>query len=120
MNGAPEDTGITSNVQGPCPIGWHVPSDKEWKELEIEIGMTTSMAGATGFRSSTNEGHKLKSAKRLPTNLLDALRLLEKNKQLKAELGEEVIDSYVKLKMQEWRDYTSHLTEWERQSTLDC
>ncbi len=76
--------------------------------------------GEPSYINMYEEGHKLKSAKRLPTNLLDALRLLEKNKQLKTELGEEVIDSYVKLKMQEWRDYTSHLTEWERQSTLDC
>jgi len=66
------------------------------------------------------EGHKLKSVKRLPTNLLDALRLLEKNKILKEEMGTELIESYVKLKMIEWQQYTSHLSEWERQATLDC
>ena len=37
------------------------------------------------------EGHTLKSVKRLPTNLLDALRLLENNKILKEELGAELI-----------------------------
>lgn len=66
------------------------------------------------------EGHKLKSVKRLPTNLLDALRLLEKNKIIKGELGTELVESYVKLKMIEWCQYTSYLSEWERQSTLDC
>ena len=66
------------------------------------------------------EGHKLRNAKKLPSNLLDALRLLEKNKTLKAELGSDLIEAYVKLKMMEWRDYTSHLSQWERQNTLDC
>ena len=66
------------------------------------------------------EGHTIKNAKKLPSNLLDALRLLEKNKVLKQELGTDLVDAYVKLKMLEWHDFTSHLSQWERQSTLDC
>jgi len=66
------------------------------------------------------EGHKVKNAKLLPTNLLDALRLLEKNKILQKGLGEELIGSFVKLKMQEWDQFTSHLSEWERNNVLDC
>jgi len=66
------------------------------------------------------EGHKIKSAQKLPTTLLDALRLLEKSKVLREALGGELIDSYTKLKLQEWRSYTSHLSEWERTNTLDC
>ena len=34
-------------------------------------------------------------------------------------MGADVIDSYIKLKMQEWHSYTSHLSEWERINTLD-
>lgn len=66
------------------------------------------------------EGHKIKSAPRLPASLLDALRLLEKNKALREAWGEAVVDSFIKLKMQEWTSYTSHLSEWERRNTLDC
>ena len=66
------------------------------------------------------EGHTIKSAKRLPATLLDALRLFEKNKEIAAVLGEEFVASYIKLKMGEWRDYTAHLSEWERKNTLDC
>ncbi|MEX2482319.1 MAG: type III glutamate--ammonia ligase [Gammaproteobacteria bacterium] len=66
------------------------------------------------------EGHKIKSAPRLPASLLDALRLLEKNKALREAWGEEVVDSFIKLKMQEWTSYTAHLSEWERRNTLDC
>ncbi len=66
------------------------------------------------------EGHTMKSAKKLPATLLDALRLLEKSRELRGAMGEEFIDSYIKLKMQEWREYTNHLSEWERRNTLDC
>ena len=66
------------------------------------------------------EGHKILSAKKLPSNLLDALRLLEKNKILKEELGADLIEAYVKLKMMEWNQFTNHLSEWEKQTTLDC
>ena len=76
--------------------------------------------GEPSFINMYEEGHKLRSAKKLPSTLLDALRLLEKNKQLRKELGAEVVDSYIKLKMTEWHEYTSHLSEWERRNTLDC
>ena len=66
------------------------------------------------------EGHKIKSAPRLPATLLDALRLLEKNKAIAAAWGDDVVKSYIKLKMGEWSDYTAHLSEWERRNTLDC
>ena len=66
------------------------------------------------------EGHKAKGAKKLPLNLLDALRLTDKSKVLRAAMGDEIIDSYIKLKMEEWNKYTRHLTQWERDHTLDC
>ncbi len=58
--------------------------------------------------------------KKLPTNLLDALRLLDQNNDLKAILGKELVDAYIKLKKNEWQDYSSHLSSWERKTTLDC
>jgi glutamine synthetase len=66
------------------------------------------------------EGHLAKDAKRLPLNLLDALRCLEQSSVLKAALGETAVGSYLKLKHAEWNDYARHLTDWERQTTLDC
>ena len=65
------------------------------------------------------EGHKVR-ARRLPLYLLDAIRAFDKDKALKAALGESFSASYVKLKMQEWDEYSKHLTEWERTTTLDC
>ncbi|MEM1341678.1 MAG: type III glutamate--ammonia ligase, partial [Pseudomonadota bacterium] len=66
------------------------------------------------------EGHKVRGAKPLPLNLLDALRALEKDKALVQALGDEVSSAYLKLKMREWTQYCQHLTEWERETTLDC
>ena len=66
------------------------------------------------------EGHKVRAAKRLPASLLDALRLLEKSKVLRGALGEPLVNAYLKLKMEEWRSYTSYLSDWERANTLDC
>ncbi|MDD3446740.1 MAG: type III glutamate--ammonia ligase [Zavarzinia sp.] len=66
------------------------------------------------------EGHKAKAAKKLPLNLLDALRLLEKSTVLRAGLGAGFVDSYLKLKHDDWNAYARHLTQWERDTTLDC
>ncbi|MEM8793430.1 MAG: type III glutamate--ammonia ligase [Pseudomonadota bacterium] len=65
------------------------------------------------------EGHKVRGAKKLPLNLLDALRELEKNRTLKAALGP-AADAFLKLKHEEWNSYMRHLTDWERDHTLDC
>lgn len=35
MNGSREE-----GAQGICPDGWHLPSDDEWKQLEMTLGMT--------------------------------------------------------------------------------
>ena len=66
------------------------------------------------------DGHKLKGAQKLPLNLLDALRVLETSKVLRAGLGDAFVDSYLKLKHDDWNAYAHHLTQWERDTTLDC
>ncbi len=66
------------------------------------------------------EGHEALGAKKLPLNLLDALRALERSAVLKEAFGEKTIASYVKLKAADWNAYSSYLTDWERQTTLDC
>ena len=66
------------------------------------------------------EGHKVKGAKKLPLNLLDAIRNFDRDKYLKAALGDDFSAAYVKLKTNEWNQYCRHLTEWERHTTLDC
>jgi glutamine synthetase len=66
------------------------------------------------------EGHTVKNAKKLPLNLLDALRNLEKDEHLRKAIGEDAMNAYLKLKTAEWNQYCRHLTQWERDTTLDC
>ena len=66
------------------------------------------------------DGHKVRGLRRLPANLLDAIRLFEKSKVLRSGLGDALVDSYSKLKYQDWRSYSSAISQWERDHTLDC
>lgn len=43
-----------------CPIGWHVPSDAEWKILEMYLGMSQSEADSAWIYRGTDEGGKMK------------------------------------------------------------
>ena len=87
-------------------------------------------AGLDGIRTNADpgkrydidmyaEGHKVRGAPKLPLNLLDALRTFNKDKDLKAALGEEFSEAYLKLKHREWNSYMSHLSSWEKENTLD-
>jgi len=66
------------------------------------------------------EGHTVKGVKKLPLNMLDALRLTDKSKVLRERLGDGFIDSYIKLKNDEWAAFNRHLSGWEMSNTLDC
>ena len=52
-------------------------------------------------------------------NLLDALREYDKDKTLKAMMGEEFSTAYLKLKRKEWDSYVGHFSRWEHENTLD-
>jgi glutamine synthetase len=96
--------------------------------------MTSSSSGAAGMHGIEAkmdpgkrldidmyaEGHTVKNAKKLPLNLLDALRNFEKDTYLREALGAEISSAYLKLKHNEWNQYCRHLTQWERDTTLDC
>jgi len=88
-------------------------------------------AGLDGVEHARDPGRRLDldmyvagpgvdGARRLPLNLLDAVRAFEGDASLRVALGEPFAASYAKLKRQEWDLYMRHLTEWERETTLDC
>ena len=87
-------------------------------------------AGIDGINNRTNPGkrldidmyadsQKIRSVKKLPLNLLDALRVFERNKILKLSLGEEFSKAYISLKEDEWNSYASHFSTWEKENTID-
>ena len=65
---------------------------------------------------------------KLPDQLEDSLEKLDNNKDIKEIFGEEVINSYIKLKNQELENFNldevfdkrKTVTEWEKRNTLDC
>ena len=65
---------------------------------------------------------------KLPDELEDSIEMLDQNKILRESFGENVIDSYIKLKKQELENFyrdenfdkRSPITDWERNNTLDC
>ena len=65
---------------------------------------------------------------RLPDDLYESLEKLNENKIVKEAFGEEVVDSYLKLKRKELNDFETEnvfdkegsITDWEKNNTLDC
>ncbi|MEN8250058.1 MAG: FISUMP domain-containing protein, partial [Bacteroidota bacterium] len=60
MDGAASYDSIPSGIQGVCPDGWHIPSDLEWKKLEMYIGMSQAEADGSLWRG-IDEGGLLKA-----------------------------------------------------------
>jgi uncharacterized protein (TIGR02145 family) len=55
------DTNIIGTTNGICPLNWHIPTDKEWKELETSLGMTWKEADKFNVWRGSDEGDQLKS-----------------------------------------------------------
>ena len=76
------------------------------KRLDIDMYANPELAGD--------------DVKKLPLNLLDAIRLTESNEMMRNAFGADIIDSYCKLKMTDWNQHCAYVSEFERSSTLDC
>jgi uncharacterized protein (TIGR02145 family) len=57
---------LEEKAQGVCPDGWHIPSDNEWKIMEMALGMTQEQADSTGLRGLGGEGGRLKTPETPP------------------------------------------------------
>ena len=74
------------------------------------------------------EHDKYPNLEKLPDDLEESLEKLENNKCLKEAFGEQVINSYLKLKKLELKDFNTDnvfdkigsIPNWEKNSTLDC
>ena len=65
---------------------------------------------------------------KLPNKLQDSLELLKNNNEMSEAFGKETINSYIKLRNSEIKEFDNKekfdkskpVTKWERQNTLDC
>jgi uncharacterized protein (TIGR02145 family) len=53
-----------------CPAGWHLPSDKEWQELEKSLGMDDADLSKSNAWRGKDQGLKLISDKSISFNIL--------------------------------------------------
>jgi glutamine synthetase len=96
-------------------------------------------AGLEGINKKLNPGKplhcnmykdykKYPNLKKLPNDINQAISMLQKSKSLAQAFGKEVIESYIKLKTSEIRDFKNKstfnkkkpVTKWEKDNTLDC
>ncbi len=96
-------------------------------------------AGLEGLNTRTDPGEALNCnmytdyknyshLKKLPDEIEDSIKELEDSKELKEAFGEDVINSYIKLKKEEIDEFNREesfnkkdpITDWERKNTLDC
>lgn len=84
-------------------------------------------AGLSGIAGKISPGKRLDTnmythpdarVKKLPQTLHEALLLLEQSGALKTALGEEFVESYLKLKRAEWGRYLGQVSTWEREVYL--
>ena len=82
------------------------------------------MAGIKGIQEKQEPPRSMEQLKAgrsrlLPTTLKEAITELEKDSFIQEVLGKELCKKYIELKMAEWQDYTSQVTNWEIQQYLD-
>ena len=74
------------------------------------------------------EYKKYPDLKKLPEKIEDSLNELNNSKEIKEAFGEDVINSFIKLKKMEIEEFdkvetfdkTRKITDWEKKNTLDC
>ena len=96
-------------------------------------------AGLEGINKKLNPGKplhcnmykdykKYPNLKKLPNDIKQAISMLQKSKPLSDAFGKEVIESYIKLKNAEIKNFSNKssfnkkkpVTKWEKDNTLDC
>lgn len=88
--------------------------------LIIGVASKTNAIPESALTSTcTPTAHTVSGVRKLPLNLLDAIRALEDSALMAESLGA-LVPAYLKLKKHEWNEYARHLTDWERETTLDC
>ena len=96
-------------------------------------------AGLFGLNNKTDPGEPLTcnmytdyknypNLEKLPNDIEESLDELDENKNLREAFGDDVINSYLKLKRKEIEDFDQNdtfdkkkpVTKWEKNNTLDC
>jgi len=55
----------------------------------------------------------------LPSSLIEAMKELENDDVIKNALGEEIYTAFMRAKMEEWKNYSTNVTDWEVKNYLE-
>ena len=83
-----------------CHAGRHPGRGSRWHRAEARSRQAPR-------HQHVYRGPQGKDAKKLPLNLLDALRALEASSVLRDGLGEQFVSAYLKLKHADWNEYAA-------------
>jgi glutamine synthetase len=66
-----------------------------------------------------DESQRVRRVRKLPLNMLDAVRLFDSSRIVHDGFGDKLVQAYVNLKLNEWQSYAATISPWERERTLD-
>lgn len=78
-------------------------------ERELDPGAPVNL----NLYAMTEEQRKAKGIEILPQNLNEAITALEADTVLTERMGKEIVAEFIKIKRDEWIDYSRHVSEWE-------
>ena len=55
----------------------------------------------------------------LPSSLIEAMKELENDDVIKNALGEEIYTAFMRARMEEWKNYSAYVTDWEVKNYLE-
>ncbi len=84
----------------------------------IKKGMKAPEGITTNIYDMTREERKANGIQNLPSTLQEATREFEKSEFVKEVLGEHIFTKYLAGKKQEWKSYTTRVTQWEIEEYL--
>ena len=61
----------------------------------------------------TDEERNAAGIEKLPENLYEAVKCLNKDKFICEVLGEHIVSKYTEAKLKEWEDYRTRVSQWE-------
>lgn len=79
----------------------------------IERGLTPPGAVERNIYQMTEEERQAAGIEKLPGDLRKAIGAMQADPLITATLGPHIVEKYVKAKMREWEDYSTHVHPWE-------
>jgi len=78
-------------------------------ERELDPGAPVNL----NLYAMTEEQRKANGIEILPQNLNEAITALEADTVLTERMGKEIVAEFIKIKRDEWIDYSRHVSDWE-------